>query len=246
MGLQKTLHIPWLADFRDPWTNIDYYKDLKLSKWADKKHHKLEKRVLASADAVTVISPGMKKDFESIHKRNYEIIPNGFDADDLKDLPEVEISNDKFIIAHIGSLTRTRNPENLWKALQGLCAEDKQFNDALEIHNVGKIDFRVIESIKSAGIDSKLVTTDYLPHDEVIVAQRNANLLLLLVNDTPNAKLILTGKLFEYLAAQRNIICIGPKDGDAANIIRETGSGNTYGFHEVDELKNECPGIIDE
>ncbi len=66
-------------------------------------------------------------------------------------------------------------------------------------------------------------------HDEVLIAQREASLLLLLVNDTPNAKLILTGKLFEYLAAQRNIICIGPKDGDAAPIANTLAQGNNAG-----------------
>jgi glycosyltransferase involved in cell wall biosynthesis len=238
------LNIPWLADFRDPWTNIDYYRDLKLGKAADRKHHELEKKVLQSADAVTVVSPGMKKDFQAIHNREYEVIPNGYDAADLEDIPDIKASKDKFILAHIGSLTKTRNPENLWQSLRELCNENREFEKALEIHNVGKMDFRVKDAIKNAGLESKLVSRDYLPHDEVLTEQRKANALLLLVNDTPNAKLILTGKLFEYLAARRPVICIGPADGDAAKVIMETGSGKTFGFDETAGLKGELLQIF--
>ncbi len=107
LQLKDKLKLPWLADFRDPWTNIDYYRDLKLSKRADRIHHELEQKVLQRADAIVVISPGMEKDFQSIYQREYHVIPNGFDADDMKNLPEVNTSDDKFVLAHIGSLTRT-------------------------------------------------------------------------------------------------------------------------------------------
>ena len=69
MKVSGKLGLPWLADFRDPWTNIDFYKDLKLTSWADAIHRRLEKQVLGKADAVTVISPGMAADFSRIHQR---------------------------------------------------------------------------------------------------------------------------------------------------------------------------------
>ena len=62
-------------------------------------------------------------------------------------------------------------------------------------------------------------------------------MLLLLVNDTPNAKLILTGKIFEYLASKRPIICVAPEDGDAAKVISECNAGKTFGFNEKKKLK---------
>ena len=83
LGLKKKLNIPWLADFRDPWTNIDFYEELNLSASADKKHHQMEKSVLENADTVSVISRTMAVDFKRLYNRHYEVITNGFDEDDI-------------------------------------------------------------------------------------------------------------------------------------------------------------------
>ena len=237
LGLKRMNGVKWLADFRDPWTNIDYYNDLKLTKRADRKHHKLEKEVLEQADGITVISLGMKREFEQIVPRDYHVIPNGYDAEDVTFIQDKHIDSGKFSLAHIGSLTKTRNPINLWEALKQLVEEDSVFANDLELHNIGKIDINAVESLKLYGLHRFLRQTDYLPHDQVITEQRNATLLLLLVNDTPNAKLILTGKIFEYLVSGTPIICIAPTDGDAASVINETSCGNTFGFKEVELLK---------
>lgn len=234
--LKNKLNISWLADFRDPWTNIDYYHQLKLGKRADRIHHKLEKKVLTSADAVTAVSPGMIRDFKAKVERDYFFIPNGYDKADIKEGVEV-IKSEKFTLSHIGSLTKTRNPENLWQALRELVSENKQFENDLEIKNIGKIDFNAIESLNRSGLEKYLISTDYLPHNRVIDEQKSASLLLLLINDTPNAKLILTGKIFEYLASSTPIICIGPVDGDAAHIIRNKKCGEVFDFNEIRSLK---------
>jgi len=235
--LKQKMGVTWLADFRDPWTNIDYYRDLKLGKRAHKKHQELEKKVLERADGVTVISPGMERNFKTICARKYHTIPNGFDAGDMVGLDKVKPEKDKFVFAHIGSLTRTRNPVSLWKALQQLVTHDEEFAKKLEIRNIGKMDVRVLETVKKSGLEKYVQSIDYLPHNQVLIEQRKAAVLLLLINDTPNAELILTGKLFEYLAAKRSIICIGPKNGDAAKVIQRTGAGIAFDFKDVEGIK---------
>jgi glycosyltransferase involved in cell wall biosynthesis len=235
--LKKKLKVSWLADFRDPWTNIDYYQQLKLGKRADRMHHKLEQAVLTKADAVTVVSPGMIRDFKAKVERDYFFIPNGYDEADVNSSNEI-IKSAKFTLSHIGSLTKTRNPENLWRALQELVSENKQFEKDLEIKNIGKIDFSAIESLKRAGLEKYLTSINYLPHNQVIDEQKSASLLLLLINDTPNAKLILTGKIFEYMASDTPVICIGPVNGDAANIIRNKKCGEVFDFNEIRSLKS--------
>lgn len=236
--LKKQLNIKWVADFRDPWTNIDYYQDLLLTKFADKIHHKLEKKVLETADAITVISPGMEKEFREIVNREYHVIPNGFDMDDYSNIEIKDNKSKKFSLAHIGSLTKTRNPENLWKALGELIHTYPDFANDMEIHNIGKLDINARESIIAYSLETHLKETPYLPHNKVVTEQKNASVLLLLINDTPNAKLILTGKLFEYMVSRTPIVCIGPKDGDAARAISETKTGTTFGFSETNTLKN--------
>lgn len=246
LHLKEKLGIRWLADFRDPWTNIDYYQALKLGPRADKLHHKLEKMVLEQADAVTVISPGMKREFLEIVNREYEVIPNGFDEEDTMPQQNMEIDRNHFTLAHIGSLTKTRNAENLWKVLNDLATENIDFAKKLEIKNVGKIDMDAVSSLRNHGMESYLNRVDYMPHQEVIAEQMKASVLILLINNTPNSKLILTGKIFEYLASGRPIICIGPPDGDAAQIIRQTKSGSVFDFNETESLKKEIVRLFDE
>lgn len=230
LGVKRNTGLPWLADFRDPWTNIDFYHELMLSKWADRKHHLQELNVLKEADEVVVISRSMKIDFLKILDRNYTVITNGFDAEDVADL---EISLDrKFSIAHIGTMVKTRNSEVLWEAIKDIINETPGFSEDIEIKLVGSVDFSVMDSIMRAGLSEFVNKVAYLPHDEVVKVQQQSQVLLLLINDTPNAKVILPGKFFEYMAAKRPILCIGPQDGDAAKVITETRSG--YVLEKVD------------
>lgn len=222
--LAGTFQLPWLADFRDPWTNIDFYKDLKLTASANREHHRLERAVLQDASAVTVISNSMAHDFDGIFHRSYDVITNGYDTEDIIDSSEPAMDN-KFSIAHIGTLVSSRNPESLWEALQRLVSSDPVFAGDLEIKLIGKIDHTVSESLGKHGLTPFVKRIPYLPHDQVVSAQRQSQVLLLIINDTPNAKMILTGKFFEYLAARRPILCIGPLDGDAAEILQKTNAG---------------------
>ncbi|MFA5782188.1 MAG: glycosyltransferase family 4 protein [Bacteroidales bacterium] len=235
LKLKKKLNIPWLADFRDPWTNIDFYKDLKLTNRADKKHRKLEQKVLSNADKVIVISKTMAEDMKRLHNRHYDVITNGYDTEDLQ-TTTLKMDN-KFSLAHIGTMPKTRNPELLWKVLNKLVNEDSQFVSDLEIKLVGKVDYSVVESLKQYNLSDFYNKINYLPHDEVIRIQQQSQVLLLLINNTPNAKMILTGKFFEYLAARRPILCIGPTDGDAAKILFETKAGYISDFDDEETLK---------
>ena len=235
LGVKMKTGIPWLADFRDPWTNIDLYQELMLTAWADKKHHHQELNVLKQADEVVVISRSMKSDFLKIYNRNYTVITNGFDAADMADL---EVTPDhKFSIAHIGTMVKTRNPEALWQALSNEVAINQELAENLEIKLVGSVDYSVSDSIEKAGLTKYVNKISYLPHNEVIKIQQQSQVLLLLINDTPNSKVILPGKFFEYMASRRPILCIGPADGDAAQVIAETNSGYVVNKDDVANMQ---------
>lgn len=234
LGLKKKLNIPWIADFRDPWTNIDFYEDLMLTSWADAKHRKLEKEVVKWSDCLLVIGNSMKEEFIEIGAKHVEVIHNGFDPEDLLDAA-VKLDT-KFSLAHIGTMVRTRNPELLWRVLSKLVKNDVQFANDLELKLVGKVDFSVSNSLKEHGLMHNVKRIDYMPHNEVIQYQRSSQILLLLINQTKNAKGILTGKFFEYLSAQRPILAIGPVDGDAAHILHETQAGKISGFDDEEQL----------
>lgn len=236
LGLKQKTGLPWLADFRDPWTNIDFYHELKLTQWADRRHHMQEMSVLQGADEVVVISPSMRTEFMKLHSRDYTVITNGYDTDDISPLP-VE-PDTRFSVSHIGTMVKTRNPEALWQALKIETIRNPQFAADLEIKLAGSVDYSVTESIEMHGLTKYVKRISYLPHDEVIRVQQQSQVLLLLINDTPNAKVILPGKFFEYMAARRPILCIGPADGDAAAIISETKSGYISGKSDTQAIQS--------
>lgn len=236
LGLKKHFPtIPWVADFRDPWTNIDFYKELNLNPLSDKIHHNLEKQVVVKADSIIVVSNGMKDEFLSIGARSLKVIPNGYDNTDIEGIKTVIDS--RFSISHIGTLNAARNPHTVWRVLSEICKEDVTFKTDLEIQLVGKVDFTVLENIEAEGLSGNLTKIDYLSHSEAIAKQQSSQVLMLLINNTGNAKGILTGKFFEYLAAKRPILGIGPSDGDAAEILKEINAGVMVDFDDTEATR---------
>ena len=232
LGIKKKMNLPWLADFRDPWTNIDYYDQLMLTPRADRKHRELEKEVIHSCDALVVISEGMKREFLNLGSTNPIVITNGYDAEDFKGDFH---AREKFTLSHIGSMNKDRNVSILWDVLEEICQENFKFKTDFVLQLVGKNDLAISKRLQSSCIPVEFIS--YLPHQEVIQYTSQSSVLLLPLNNTPNAGDILTGKLFEYLAAGRPILCIGPPGGDCAKILSETGNGIVIDFADKEGMK---------
>jgi len=242
LGLKERFpQLRWIADFRDPWTNIDFYHELKLSAWADRKHHRLERAVLDRADVVVSVGETMSEELRALASpgkqdaARFRVITNGYDEEDVYKGPLEKDA--RFSLAHIGTLGKARNPGALWEALQELIAEHKDLAADLEIKFVGKVDASVLHALEQHKLSSYVNKIDYLRHTEATRVQQESHALLLLVNNTPNAKGILTGKFFEYMASGTPVLAIGPPDGDLAKIIHETQSGLIADFNDVAALK---------
>lgn len=235
LGLKKKFDIPWIADFRDPWTDIDFYHKLKLTRWADKRHHKMEHEVLTKANHVVTVSPGCAADLEKLVDRKITVINNGYDPLDYN-FEKPSLDKD-FSITHFGAFNADRNPAVLWRALGEISASDADFQKLLCIRLIGQTDESVINDIKKNNLGENLVLTDHLPHKEGLIELSESQLLLLPLNDAPNVKGILPGKMYEYLALHRPILAIGPTDADYAKIIKETGSGIPVDFNDFQGIK---------
>ena len=236
LQIHKKVNIPWLADFRDPWTGIDFYHQLKLTSLADRIHHKLEKKVLSSATAITVVSQDMADEFNRIVKREYKLVTNGYDEEDISPLPQNQLDA-KFTISHIGSINSSRNPTGIWKVLSEMVKVNPEFAKALQIKLVGKVDIGVLKSIEENGLIPYLSRIEYMPHQDAMLEIQKSQVLLLLINNTPNAKGILTGKVFEYLGSGRPILSIGPEDGEAAVILKDAEAGQTAGYENEEKMR---------
>jgi glycosyltransferase involved in cell wall biosynthesis len=230
LGVKQQTGIPWIADFRDPWTNIDYYTSLHLSRWADKKHHALEKMVISGADKVVTVSKSWAADFASMYHRQVDVVTNGFDTHDY---PEQPIKLDtSFTLHHVGMINKARNPEVLWKAIARLCAQHTEFRQDVQIAFTGKVDHSVLDMIEQYGLSAHVKQYGHVDHPVAIAHMRAAGVLLLLVNDAQDIKGRVPAKLFEYMAAQRPIVAIGDPEGDAAAILIETGCGVMHGLQD--------------
>jgi len=236
LAIKERLDIPWLADFRDPWTDIDYYKDLKISASADRKHKYLELKTIKGCSAMVVVSSDMKENYEMMGANNVHLITNGFDPDDM-DIDQV-VRDTKFSIAHIGTLPPSLNLKGLWQVLSELAESLPNFRNDLEIKLVGKVDKSVIDDLTAYHLSDQLNRIEYVTHEKAASLMRQSAILLLAINkDSPNAKGILTGKFFEYLVSGRPIMAIGPTDGDLARILTELEAGVIVAYDDLEQIK---------
>jgi hypothetical protein len=233
LRLKKELGLTWLADFRDPWTTIGYHKSLKLSAYAGKMHKALEKEVLTTADTIIVTSKTTKKEFEALTSKPIEVITNGYDVEQVAKQP----LDTKFTLAHIGSFLSERNPRILWEAIQELVAENSAFKKDFELKLMGATSQEVLDTIEDFKLSNFVRNLGYVSHEEAVAHQRKSQVLLLIEIDSEDTRSIIPGKLFEYMASERPIVAIGPKDSDFAEIIASTNTGVFFTYSEKEKLK---------
>lgn len=230
---QMNAQLNWVADFRDPWTTIGYHADLKLSKASREKHQNLETAVLQQADKIITTSFTTKEEFRQKTSKPIKVITNGY----LNLTTAPQVLSAKFSLAHIGSLLSGRNPKVLWETLSQLCNENPEFAMDLELVLAGTVSEEVIGSIKDAGLEGVLQLKGYLSHDQAIALQQSSQVLLLIEIDAEKTKGIIPGKFFEYMAANRPILAMGPKDWDVSRLIEETRTGRFFEYSDQEQLK---------
>lgn len=233
LGLKEKLNIKWIADFRDPWTSIVYHKELKLSEKSEQKHKELEHKVLNLADQIIVTSPSTKKEFSTITSKPIEVITNGYDVEQIEKQP----LDQKFSLAHIGSFLSERNPRILWKALQEIIKENPDFKNDFELKLIGIVSQEVYDTIKEFRLDSFVKNLGYLSHTKSVIEQRKSQVLLLIESDSEETKMILPGKLYEYMASHRPILAIANENSDIKNIIVTTNTGVFCDYSEKEKVK---------
>ena len=231
LKLKSILNITWYADFRDPWTKINYHKKLKLSLRSKKKHLQLENKVLSSCDRIIVTSNKLLKEYNEITETPISLITNGFDYQKL----QLEL-DEKFSITHIGRLLPERNPKILWNALKELCTINKNFKNNLKINFIGNVSENLRKEIKTNNLENSVVYHNYIKYNDTIPYLIKSQILLLIESDDKESSYAIPAKIFEYINSGRPIIAIGPKDSEIKQIIDETKSGKYFLYSEYDKL----------
>lgn len=226
--IHRRYRLPWIADLRDPWTGIDYYEMLPMTRCARWIDARLERRVLAAASRRVVVTPSMQR---VLANRGLPavLIPNGYDPADFEGL--LPQPSDYFWLTHAGSMNPARNPEALWQALHQLDGARK-----LRVRLIGTVDASVQQTIARYGLKEKVEVLPFLPHRQALQYLLSSALLLLVINRVAGNAGIVTSKLYEYLGAGRPVLGIGPVAGDAAAVLRETQAGAMFDYDDVEGI----------
>ena len=220
----------WIADFRDPWTGFFQNRSLPLSKKAKQKHKQLEQKVLQHADRVVVTAPSLKSDFKT-HNPNIAVLTNGYE----QLLPTLTAAATGMVYA--GSLKAQQNPTVLWQAIASLIKSNAAFGEAFSLDVYGKVATSIKAEVKSLGIETHVRFLGYQPKEVVDAQLTNAKALLLLGINMPMTANVIHGKLFEYMAAQRPVLGIGPKPSDMQALFDAHQLGVYVSFTEQSIIK---------
>jgi glycosyltransferase involved in cell wall biosynthesis len=223
-NLKRATGLPWLADFRDPWSAWEFLDTLPMTAWIRAKHRQLEHTVLSEADALMTISPTFQQEMMRLTNQPVYLLTNGFDETDLpSDFSFKQGSFDIFEVVYTGVIDAIRNPIPFLQAFREVFQPS---GEAVRLTFVGKVSDQVRAFVaKDSWLAQRTVFTGYVSHEAVFTYYGKAHLLLLILTDTKNAKGNIPGKLFEYLATGRRIIALGDPEGDAAKLIHHAEAG---------------------
>ena len=264
LELKRMFNLHWLADLRDPWTEIYYNQELFRTSFAKKKDYKLEQLCLKNADKIVVVSEDIKRHFGANRKEildKIHVIPNGFDETDFLKVKSEELrvksemesgklkdqgidgnnvnkdfnslgNSENKTISYVGNLGEQYPVEGFLEAFAEIVKNDREW----KLHFVGNCHNGVKILVEKLNLSKSVIFVPYVNHSEAIDFMIKAKILLLIIPEIENNKGILTGKLFEYLATGNPILNIGPKDGDAAAILKENAYSITLNPNEKQEI----------
>ena len=222
---QNNLVKKWIADLRDPWTDIFYYDKFYPTKIARKIDRKLEGEVILNCDKLITVSESIK----TIYSERYDVaskthvLTNGFDDDDFQDITDVDYSNE---IVYTGTVSDDYPLEQVIELAKNTSVFNFKF--------IGKVPYDFKIKIKEENLEDRFKFISTIPHAEVVLEMAKAAVLFLLIPDVQDNEGIVTGKIFEYLKSKRPIYAIGPKNGDVDEILRSTNTGEIVSYNNSD------------
>jgi glycosyltransferase involved in cell wall biosynthesis len=219
--LKEDYNLPWIADFRDLWTQNHYNQFSRFRRFFERR---LEIEALSNADALTTVSEPLAEKLKDLHpSKNIFSIPNGFDPGQRNPGSPLE---KRFTITYTGALYRgRRDPEPLFQALSSLISKGYLDPKDLSVDFYGHKEDWLEDDVKRYGLDGVVRINGSVSRDESVEVQRRSHLLLLLTWNNKEERGVYTGKLFDYLAAGRPILSVGMSGGVVEDLLKATGAG---------------------
>ncbi len=234
--LAKKFRLPFVADFRDPWTDIYYYAINPRCPITEKLDKRLETKVMRDASKLVFVT---RKHLEQTCKdvlKKCVHIPNGFDEADFKDIP-ITHSGDKFVLTHMGSLNYNRAPVEIFTAVSELITEKAIEPSRFKLQFIGTFDNYILQLIENYKLQNVVEFTGYLEHREALKTAARASALLLVNFKSPVSQNIIVGKTFEYLRLNKPVIALTQPESELSHLLKKFPHTYVINFNNVQETK---------
>tara|TARA_B100001250_G_C19752314_1_gene768345 strand:+ start:199 stop:1473 length:1275 start_codon:yes stop_codon:yes gene_type:complete len=235
--LKQKYNFNWIADFRDPWTNIEYFDTLPLLSCVKKKHQKLEKKIICNADVIMSVSSSWAKSFEQMGAKRTFVLPNGYDPDDYQ-LSVKKSRLEDFKIGHFGLYNELRDHSIFWTTINELIKTQPNFKSNLSFFFAGETYTHFLENIKSYDLFENFEYFPYLNHSDTIQNMLQCDLLLITQGSTKSVLGRIPAKVFEYLKARKPILVIGKKNSDLDKLLSNISYAWFIDFNQPQLLKD--------
>jgi glycosyltransferase involved in cell wall biosynthesis len=237
-AVMQATGVLWVADLRDSVAaNPDRRVDRLAVRMKEKAQTIVAGLVARRADAVVTVSDAISQEMRDLGAERVETIPNGCDFDDFEGLEYHP--GERFRITHTGTFFGHRDPRPF---LSALAATERD----VVARFVGGLRSTDREFAQELGLGDRVEEIAHVPRRSALELQRDSEALLLLIPEAGGrGKGVLSGKVFEYLAAERPILAVVPPDGAAAELLRETGAGVVVAPDDVDGIVRELAALRD-
>ena len=232
LQLKTKWGIQWWADFRDPWTDIFYNKDLYRTSWAEKKDAYWEQKVLQSADGILTTVGGslIQKLQKKAPDQSFHLLPNGYDAALMSSVPKTSVK--PFHVVYTGLLTENQDFLPVIELLNDIA------NDySIRLSLAGNIAPHLVDQIQKKGPKIEVNYNGYLSHKDAIALMKSGDLLLNFIFKGADQDMI-SGKLLEYLASGVPVLSIGAQESEAGRLLASASFAKMIRVDERDSLKS--------
>jgi len=230
LRLSKLFHLPHIPIFIDPWVDIIYYKDFKRSALTVGIDKYFEKSILKNASHIIFVTKSMRTDF--IDK--YPFVLNkstvlywGYNEENFSEIPQKKKFSDDKILLHAGNIFDYQNPKRLWEYLKEKISQGER----LKLQFIGTVSPEIRKSLIKNGLEKVTEFLGFLPYQEVISKLYAADYLLVCTTE----KRHVPGKLFEYLRAQKPILCFGDENPEVGELIKNGNAGMFLSYQNSGE-----------
>jgi glycosyltransferase involved in cell wall biosynthesis len=239
--LQAQAHLPWVADFRDPWLENPYI-DFPTT-FHKRINERLERAIFVQADRIIVNTERTRQRYVNKYPQlpasKISVVPNGYDPHDIPDRGDRLDPTTSFSISHLGSFSpRSRSSQYFLEALLKDIQSGVIPPNQIKVRLIGDIDKETHRFVSQHHLEGMVDVVGYLPHQQALCYLATADLLLLVDSYGAGSDQFVPAKLFEYLACQKPILCLADS-GACADLVLDARAGSIIAPTDVDKIAGE-------